>query len=79
MVNKFENKIINIHPSLIPSFCGDGMYGIKVHQKALEYGVKVSGCTVHFVDESTDSGPIIIQKSVPVFAEDTAEILQKEF
>lgn len=55
------------------------MYGIKVHQKALEYGVKISGCTVHFVDEGTDSGPIIIQKSVPVFAEDTAEILQKEF
>ncbi|WP_434304911.1 phosphoribosylglycinamide formyltransferase [Clostridium botulinum] len=77
LVNKFENKIINIHPSLIPSFCGDGMYGIKVHQRALEYGVKVSGCTVHFVDEGTDSGPIIIQKSVPVFAEDTAEILQK--
>ncbi|CBZ04767.1 phosphoribosylglycinamide formyltransferase [Clostridium botulinum] len=77
LINKFENKIINIHPSLIPSFCGDGMYGIKVHQKALEYGVKISGCTVHFVDEGTDSGPIIIQKSVPVFAEDTAEILQK--
>ncbi|MGO5065584.1 phosphoribosylglycinamide formyltransferase [Clostridium sporogenes] len=77
LINKFENKIINIHPSLIPSFCGDGMYGIKVHQKALEYGVKVSGCTVHFVDKGTDSGPIIIQKSVPVFAEDTAEILQK--
>ncbi|EJP6472940.1 phosphoribosylglycinamide formyltransferase [Clostridium botulinum] len=77
LINKFENKIINIHPSLIPSFCGDGMYGVKVHQKALEYGVKVSGCTVHFVDEGTDSGPIIIQKSVPVFAEDTAEILQK--
>ncbi|AVP65841.1 phosphoribosylglycinamide formyltransferase [Clostridium botulinum] len=77
LINKFENRIINIHPSLIPSFCGDGMYGIKVHQRALEYGVKVSGCTVHFVDEGTDSGPIIIQKSVPVFAEDTAEILQK--
>lgn len=55
LINKFENRIINIHPSLIPSFCGDGMYGIKVHQKALEYGVKVSGCTVHFVDEDTDS------------------------
>lgn len=77
LINKFENRIINIHPSLIPSFCGDGMYGIKVHQRALEYGVKVSGCTVHFVDEGTDSGPIIIQRSVPVFAEDTAEILQK--
>ncbi|MCR1933789.1 phosphoribosylglycinamide formyltransferase [Clostridium tepidum] len=77
LINKFENKIINIHPSLIPSFCGEGMYGIKVHQRALEYGVKISGCTVHFVDEGTDSGPIIIQKSVPVFPEDTAEILQK--
>lgn len=73
----FENKIINIHPSLIPSFCGSGMYGIKVHEKALEYGVKISGCTVHFVDEETDNGPIIIQKSVPVLDDDTAEILQK--
>jgi len=77
LISKFENKIINIHPSLIPAFCGDGMYGIKVHEKALEYGVKVSGCTVHFVDSGTDSGPIIIQKTVPVYAEDGAEILQK--
>lgn len=79
LVNKFENKIINIHPSLIPSFCGDGMYGIKVHQKALEYGVKVSGCTVHFVDESTDSGPIIIQKSVPVLQKIQQKYCKKEF
>lgn len=77
LISKFENKIINIHPSLIPAFCGDGMYGIKVHEKALEYGVKVSGCTVHFVDSGTDSGPIIIQKTVPVYVEDSAEILQK--
>lgn len=77
LISKFENKIINIHPSLIPAFCGDGMYGTKVHEKALEYGVKVSGCTVHFVDNGTDSGPIIIQKTVPVYVEDSAEILQK--
>lgn len=77
LVSKFENKIVNIHPSLIPAFCGDGMYGIKVHEKALEYGVKVSGCTVHFVDSGTDSGPIILQKTVPVYAEDSSEILQK--
>ena len=73
----FKNKIINIHPALIPCFCGPGMYGIKVHEKALEYGVKVSGCTVHFVDEGTDSGPIIIQKVVQVYGEDTAIDLQK--
>lgn len=77
LLKVFENKIINIHPSLLPSFCGNGMYGIKVHEKALEYGVKISGCTVHFVDEETDNGPIIIQKSVPVLDDDTAEILQK--
>jgi phosphoribosylglycinamide formyltransferase-1 len=77
LISEFRNKIVNIHPSLIPSFCGDGMYGIKVHEKAIEYGVKVSGCTVHFVDEGTDSGPIIMQKTVPVHFEDTAEMLQK--
>jgi len=76
ILRKFKNKIINIHPSLIPSFCGKGMYGIKVHEKAIEYGVKVSGCTVHFVDEGTDTGPIIIQKAVPVYSYDTAEKLQ---
>ncbi|MDW8799774.1 phosphoribosylglycinamide formyltransferase [Clostridium sp. A1-XYC3] len=77
LISKFKNKIINIHPSLIPSFCGEGMYGIKVHQKAIEYGVKLSGCTVHFIDEGTDTGPIIVQKTVPVYADDTAENLQK--
>jgi len=73
----FKNRIINIHPALIPCFCGPGMYGIKVHESALEYGVKVSGCTVHFVDAGTDSGPIIIQKVVEVYGEDTAIDLQK--
>ncbi|MDF2880746.1 MAG: purN [Clostridiaceae bacterium] len=77
LIEKFKNKIINIHPSLIPSFCGEGMYGIKVHEKALEYGVKFSGCTVHFVDQGTDSGPIILQKVVPVLHYDTPKILQK--
>ncbi|MFC0906532.1 phosphoribosylglycinamide formyltransferase [Clostridium sp. MT-14] len=77
LISEFENRIINIHPSLIPSFCGDGMYGIKVHEAAIEKGVKVSGCTVHFVDTGTDSGPIIFQKSVPVYFEDTAYELQK--
>ena len=76
IINKFENKIINIHPSLIPSFCGDGMYGLKVHQNAVDYGVKISGCTVHFVDGGTDSGPIIMQKAVPVYHDDTADTLQ---
>lgn len=73
----FKNRIINIHPSLIPSFCGHGMYGIKVHENAIKYGVKVSGCTVHIVDTGTDTGPIILQKTVPVLSDDTAEVLQK--
>lgn len=77
LLDKFHNRIINIHPSLIPAFCGDGMYGIKVHQKALEYGVKISGCTVHFVNSLVDGGPIILQKHVEVQDSDTAEILQK--
>ncbi|MBP2033434.1 phosphoribosylglycinamide formyltransferase-1 [Clostridium algifaecis] len=77
LISKFENKIINIHPSLIPAFCGNGMYGIKVHRKAIEYGVKVSGCTVHFVDADTDNGPIILQKTVPVYFDDTEDTLQK--
>ena len=77
LIEKFKGKIINIHPSLIPSFCGNGMYGLKVHEKAVEYGVKISGCTVHFVDDGTDTGPIIIQKAVPVYQDDTAETLQK--
>ncbi|MBU3112605.1 phosphoribosylglycinamide formyltransferase [Clostridium lacusfryxellense] len=76
LLQVFKDKIINIHPSLIPSFCGGGMYGIKVHEKAIEYGVKVSGCSVHFVDEGTDSGPIIIQKVVDVCSTDSAKDLQ---
>jgi len=76
LLSVFKNKIINIHPALIPCFCGGGMYGMKVHEKAIEYGVKVSGCTVHFVDEGTDSGPIIIQKVVDVYSTDTAKDLQ---
>ena len=73
----FENRIINIHPSLIPSFCGVGYYGLKVHQAAIDYGVKVSGATVHFVDENADTGPIIAQETVEVLPDDTAEELQK--
>ena len=73
----FKNKIINVHPSLIPSFCGKGYYGIKVHEAVLEYGVKITGATVHFADEGADTGPIIIQGTVPVFTEDTPKILQK--
>ncbi len=77
LVQKYENKIINIHPSLIPSFCGDGFYGLKVHEKALERGVKITGATVHFVDEGTDTGPIIKQKAVEVKPDDTPETLQR--
>lgn len=76
-IRNFEYKIINIHPSLIPSFCGDGYYGIKVHERALEYGVKISGATVHFVNEVTDGGAIILQKAVEICQDDTAEKLQK--
>ncbi len=77
MVAQYRGKIINIHPSLIPSFCGKGYYGLKVHEAVLDRGVKVTGATVHFVDEGTDTGPIIIQKAVEVFDGDTPEILQK--
>ena len=77
LVNEYRNKIINIHPSLIPSFCGNGFYGLHVHEKALERGVKVTGATVHFVDEGTDTGPIIYQKAVEVKPGDTPETLQK--
>ena len=77
MISKYRNKIINIHPSLIPSFCGNGFYGLKVHEKALERGVKVTGATVHFVDEETDTGPIIYQKAVDILPGDTPEVLQK--
>ncbi len=77
LINKYRNRIINIHPSLIPSFCGNGFYGIYVHEKALERGVKITGATVHFVDEGTDTGPIIYQKAVEVLDTDTPKILQK--
>lgn len=76
-INQYENKIINIHPSLIPSFCGNGYYGLKVHEAAIEKGVKVSGATVHFVTAETDAGPIILQKAVYINDDDTAETLQK--
>ena len=77
MIAKYRNRIINIHPSLIPSFCGTGYYGLKVHEAALARGVKVVGATVHFVDEGTDTGPIILQKAVEVEQDDTPEILQR--
>ncbi len=77
MIDKYENKIINIHPSLIPSFCGTGYYGLKVHEAALKRGVKLTGATVHFVDKGTDTGPIILQKAVEVLPGDTPEVLQK--
>jgi len=73
----FKNRIINVHPSLIPSFCGKGYYGIKVHEAVLDYGTKITGATVHFADEQADTGPIIIQGTVPVLCDDTPEILQK--
>ncbi|XZE20951.1 phosphoribosylglycinamide formyltransferase [Pirellulaceae bacterium SH449] len=73
----FENRVINIHPSLIPSFCGHGMYGIKVHEAAIKFGVKISGCTVHFVDNEYDHGPIILQKACDVFDTDTPADLQR--
>ena len=77
MIAKYPNRIINVHPSLIPSFCGTGYYGLKVHEAALKRGVRVSGATVHFVDEGTDTGPSISQKAVEVLDSDTPEILQK--
>lgn len=77
IVKHYKNRIINIHPSLIPAFCGKGFYGLKVHEAALDRGVKITGATVHFVDEGTDTGPIILQKAVPVLDNDTPEILQK--
>lgn len=77
LLREFKNRIINIHPSLIPSFCGKGMYGMKVHERAIEYGVKFSGCTVHFVDDDTDTGPIILQRVVPVYSFDTPKSLQE--
>lgn len=77
MIRKYPNRIINIHPSLIPSFCGVGYYGLKVHEAALKRGVKITGATVHFVDEGTDTGPILLQKAVEVKEGDTPELLQR--
>ncbi len=77
VIGAFENRIINIHPALIPSFCGEGYYGLRVHEEALKKGVKVTGATAHFVNEVCDGGPIIIQKAVEVKTGDTPEILQK--
>ena len=77
LTKAYENRIINVHPSLIPSFCGDGFYGLRVHQAALDYGVKVTGATIHFVNEVTDGGRIILQKAVEILPDDTAETLQK--
>ena len=74
---KYENRILNVHPSLIPSFCGEGFYGLRVHKAALDYGVKVTGATVHFVNEIPDGGKIILQKAVAIEENDTPEILQK--
>lgn len=76
-IKKFENRIINVHPSLIPSFCGDGFFGLKVHEAALKKGVKITGATVHYVTTDVDAGPIIAQKAVQVFDDDTPEILQQ--
>ncbi|MBR3646263.1 MAG: phosphoribosylglycinamide formyltransferase [Lachnospiraceae bacterium] len=77
LTSKYAGRIINIHPSLIPSFCGKGFYGLKVHEAALSRGVKVTGATVHFVDEGTDTGPIIYQKAIEIQEGDTPEVLQK--
>ena len=77
MIAEFRNRIINIHPSLIPSFCGVGYYGLKVHEAALARGVKITGATVHFVDEGADTGPILLQKAVEVREDDTPETLQR--
>ncbi len=77
VIKAFENRIINIHPSLIPSFCGEGFYGLRVHEEALSRGVKVTGATAHFVNEICDGGPIILQKAVEIHNGDTPEILQK--
>ena len=77
IVERYENRIINIHPALIPSFCGKDYYGLKVHEAGLARGVKITGATVHFVDEGTDTGPIILQKAVEVLPDDTPEVLQR--
>jgi phosphoribosylglycinamide formyltransferase-1 len=77
ITNEYKNRIINVHPALIPSFCGDGFYGMRVHEAVLKYGVKVTGATVHFVNDVTDGGAIILQKAVEVRQDDTPEILQQ--
>lgn len=77
IVREYKNRILNIHPALIPSFCGKGFYGMKVHEAVLEYGAKVTGVTIHLVDENYDTGPIVLQRTVPVNDDDTAETLQK--
>lgn len=77
IVRAFKNRILNIHPALLPSFCGQGMYGLKVHEAVLNYGVKVTGASVHIVDEQYDTGPVVIQRTVKVLDDDTPEILQK--
>ena len=77
MVQAYPNAILNVHPALIPSFCGEGCYGLHVHEKALEYGVKLTGATVHFVSEECDGGPIVSQKAVEVLPDDTPEVLQR--
>jgi phosphoribosylglycinamide formyltransferase-1 len=77
VIQRYENKIINVHPALIPSFCGEGFYGLRVHRAALEKGVKITGATVHFVNEVCDGGPILLQKAVDVLPNDTPEILQR--
>lgn len=77
LIKKYENRIINVHPALIPAFCGTGYYGLRVHEAALARGVKITGATVHFVDEGMDTGPIIMQKAVEVHEDDTPETLQK--
>jgi len=77
IVKEYKNRILNIHPALIPSFCGKGFYGMKVHESVIEYGVKVTGVTIHLVDEEYDTGPIVLQKIVPVNDDDTPETLQK--
>lgn len=77
MVKAYPNRIINVHPALIPAFCGTGYYGLKVHERVLERGAKITGATVHFVDEGTDTGPIILQKAVAVKLGDTSEVLQR--
>ncbi len=78
LIDEFHNRIINIHPALIPSFCGKGMYGLRVHEAVIDYGVRVSGCTVHYIENGVDTGPVVLQRTVDVLYTDTAENLQKK-